>query len=108
VNIPKVKFPKINIDLPRLNLKPLHINLKPDLKGLKEVRRISEEVRAEVNSSAKKAAEVYSTGWKWFKVIMVLFALWLLSICVTIFEAMWNNIFRGWRMLLGQEAKEID
>lgn len=108
VNIPKVKFPKINIDLPRLNLKPLHINLKPDLKGLKEVQRISEEVKAEVSSSAKKAGEVFSAGWKWIKVIMVLFAIWLLSICVTIFEAMWHNIFRGWKMLLGQEAKQTD
>jgi ABC-type Fe3+-siderophore transport system permease subunit len=108
VNIPKVNFPEIDIDLPRLNLKPLQINLKPDLKGLKEVQRISKEVRTEVTSSAEKAGETFSTGWKWIKVIMVLFAIWLLSLCVTIFEAMWRNIFRGWKMLLGQEAKETN
>lgn len=102
VNIPKVNFPEINIDLPKLNLKPLHINLKPDLKGLKEVQRISKEVSAEVTSSAKKAGETFSTGWKWVKAIVVLFAIWVLSFCVTIFEAMWRNILRGWKMLLGQ------
>jgi len=37
---------------------------------------------------------------------MVLFAIWVLSVCVTIFEGMWRNIFRGWKMLLGQAAKE--
>ena len=106
VNIPKVNFPKIDIDLPSLNLNPLHINLKPDLRALKEAQRISEEVRAEVSSSAKKAGETFSAGWKWIKAILVLFAIWLVSVCVTIFEAMWHNIFRGWKMLLGQDAKE--
>lgn len=106
VNIPRVKFPKIDIDLPRLNLKPLQINLKPDLKALKEVQRISKEVRAEVNSSAEKAGETFSAGWKWIKAIMVLFAIWLLSVCVTIFEGMWRNVSRGWKMLAGAEGKQ--
>lgn len=106
VNIPKVNFPEINIDLPRLNLKPLHINLKPDLKGLKEVQRISKEVQAEVSNSAKKTGATFATAWKWIKVILVMFAIWVLVFGVTIAEGMWRNVSRGWKMLAGAEGQQ--
>ena len=106
IKIKKPNFPEIQIDLPRLDLDPLKINLKPDLKSLEEMKRISKEVGAEVNQSLKETGETFSFGWKWIKVIIVLFAVWLLALLITIFEGMRRNVYRGWQMLLGREAKE--
>jgi hypothetical protein len=105
INIKKPPFPPIRIDLPRLNLKPFKINIQPDLTSLEEMKRISKAVGAELNKSAKAAGGIFSFGWKWIKVIIVLFAIWLLAVCVTIAEGMRRNVSLGWKMLAGAEAK---
>ena len=108
IHIKKPRFPRIQIDLPKLNLKAFKIDIMPDLAGLEEMKRISKEVGAELNTSAKAAGETFSFGWKWVKMIILLFAAWVLVFCVTIAEGMWRNVARGWKMLLGQQANETD
>lgn len=81
-------------------------NLKPDLKSLEAMKRISKEVGVEVNQSLKETGETFSFGWKWIKVIIVLCALWLLTLLITIFDGMRRNINRGWQMIMGPETKE--
>jgi predicted PurR-regulated permease PerM len=105
INIKKPRFPPIRIDLPRLDLTPFKIDIKPDLSSLKEIKRISKAVGAELNNSAKTAGKVFSFGWKWIKVIIVLFTIWLLAVCVTVAEGMWRNVSRGWKMLAGGEVE---
>jgi hypothetical protein len=106
IKIKKPNFPEIRIDLPKLDLTPIKFNLKPDLKSLEAMQHISKEVGAEVNQSLKETGETFSFGWKWIKVIIFLFAIWLLTLLITIFDGMRRNIHRGWQMIVGPETKE--
>lgn len=108
IHIKKPRFPPIQIDLPKLNLKAFKIDIMPDLASLEEMKRISKAVGDELNSSAKEAGATFSFGWKWMKMIILLFAIWVLVVCVTIAEGIWRNVSRGWKMLLGQEARATD
>jgi hypothetical protein len=107
INIKKPDFPEIRIDLPKLDLTPLKINLKPDLRSLEQMKRISKEVGTELNQSLKETGETFSIGWQWIKVIIILFAIWVVALLITIFDGMRRNVYRGWKMILGNEAKEF-